>query len=435
MTVRARRAEPAKARHGKGESATTTSSAAAELAAEVAALKAWMIGDALPFWSTRGFDRSSRLFEERLDFSGRPILEAPRRLMVQCRQLYVFSHAALLGWFEARDLVEQGFAALIEAYGNRVAGAPYVFSVTRAGVVADARQDTYAYAFLLFAFAWTRRLIGPRIDGELPTALLAHLQRELTHASGHGFVDGLPRPDAHLRQNPQMHLFEAALALEDAFGETDHKLAHEARELGHRLFRLFRDKLLGRETRAVPELHDDRWTPLDTGTAFEPGHHFEWIWLLDRYAARSGAEVDDLVEVLAERAFASGIDRDGAAIEAVGTKAHQSLESRRCWATCEALKAAASRFASGRGPPDIAIAQAGRSLKALRSLFLAGPFAGGWIDRVDANGKPLLDHVPASTLYHLFLALAEVDRGFGRSLPSPASGRRNARSSRPQERG
>jgi len=102
-----------------------------QLAAEIAALKAWMIDDALPFWSTRGFDRSSGLFEERLDFSGRPILEAPRRLMVQCRQLYVFSHAALLGWFEARDLVEQGFAALIEAYGNRVAGAPYVFSVTR----------------------------------------------------------------------------------------------------------------------------------------------------------------------------------------------------------------------------------------------------------------------------------------------------------------
>jgi len=131
MTVRARRAEPAKARPSEGEVATATSSAAAELAAEIAALKAWMIDDALPFWSTRGFDRSSGLFEERLDFSGRPILEAPRRLMVQCRQLYVFSHATLLGWFEARELVEQGFAALIATYGNRVAGAPYVFSVTR----------------------------------------------------------------------------------------------------------------------------------------------------------------------------------------------------------------------------------------------------------------------------------------------------------------
>ena len=201
----------------------------------------------------------------------------------------------------------------------------------------------------------------------------------------------------------------------------DPKLAHEARELGHRLFRLFRE-LLGRETRAVPELH--HWTPLDTGTAFEPGHHFEWIWLLDRYAARSGVEVDDLVEVLAERAYAAGIDRDGAAIEAVGSEAHLNCDSRRCWASCEALKAAASRFASGRCLPDVAIAQATRSLKALRSLFLAGLFPGGWIDRVDASGKPLLDHVPASTLYHLFLALAEADRAFGHALPSPLRGRR-----------
>lgn len=128
--------------------------------------------------------------------------------------------------------------------------------------------------------------------------------------------------------------------------------------------------------------------------------------------------------MLAERAYAAGIDRDGAAIEAVGSEAHLNCDSRRCWASCEALKAAASRFASGRCLPDVAIAQATRSLKALRSLFLAGLFPGGWIDRVDASGKPLLDHVPASTLYHLFLALAEADRAFGHALPSPLRGRR-----------
>ena len=38
-------------------------------------------------------------FVERLTFEGAPLLAAPRRAMVQGRQIYVFSHAAMLGWW------------------------------------------------------------------------------------------------------------------------------------------------------------------------------------------------------------------------------------------------------------------------------------------------------------------------------------------------
>ncbi|SDR23000.1 mannose-6-phosphate isomerase, type 3 [Rhizobiales bacterium GAS113] len=384
----------------------------AGLAAELAAVKAWLIDEALPFWSSRGFDRSTGLFEERLDFSGQPVAETPRRLMVQCRQLYVFSHATLLGWFEARELVEQALAALLGTYGNRTAGVPYVFSLTRTGEIADPRQDTYAYAFLLFGLAWTRKLLGPRVDRRLPEAVLEHVKRRLAHRSGRGFVDGLPRPDAHLRQDPQMHLLEAALELEDIFGSD-----LGARQLADHLFALFRDRLFLAKERALPELHDDFWVPLDArGGVFQPGHHFEWIWLLDRYAACSGERVDDLVAALADRAFAEGIDPDGAAIEAVAIGGGHRIESRRCWGTCEALKAVASNFENGRSSPELAIEQATSCLRALRSLFLTGPYPGGWIDRVDARGNPLLDYVPASTLYHVFLAVAEADRVFGLAL-------------------
>ena len=46
----------------------------------------------------------------------------------------------------------------------------------------------------------------------------------------------------------------------------------------------------------------------------------------------------------------------------------------------------------------------------LSETFLAKPFPAGWIDRVDADGKSLVNFVPASTLYHVFCALTEAAR-------------------------
>ena len=57
---------------------------------------AWMKDKALPFWGTVGADHIRGGFHERLDLQGRPILDVPKRLMVQGRQLYVYCHAGLL---------------------------------------------------------------------------------------------------------------------------------------------------------------------------------------------------------------------------------------------------------------------------------------------------------------------------------------------------
>ena len=64
----------------------------------VARLKSWVVEDALPLWGETGFDAARGSFIERLTFEGAPMHAAPRRAMVQARQIYVFSHAALLGW-------------------------------------------------------------------------------------------------------------------------------------------------------------------------------------------------------------------------------------------------------------------------------------------------------------------------------------------------
>ena len=60
----------------------------------------WMIAQALPFWATTGFDQTRGCFHERLFHDGTPDAAAPRRTMVQARQIYVYSQAHQLGWHE-----------------------------------------------------------------------------------------------------------------------------------------------------------------------------------------------------------------------------------------------------------------------------------------------------------------------------------------------
>jgi mannose/cellobiose epimerase-like protein (N-acyl-D-glucosamine 2-epimerase family) len=49
--------------------------------------------------------------------------------------------------------------------------------------------------------------------------------------------------------------------------------------------------------------------------------------------------------------------------------------------------------------------------RTMRDRFLDRPFPGGWIDHTSAAGAPLVDYVPASTLYHLFFAASESVHG------------------------
>jgi mannose/cellobiose epimerase-like protein (N-acyl-D-glucosamine 2-epimerase family) len=86
--------------------------------------------------------------------------------------------------------------------------------------------------------------------------------------------------------------------------------------------------------------------------------------------------------------------------------------SRRCWPHTESIKAEVAAAESGDGE---APARAAQTIDRLLAVFLGRPVSGGWIDHVDANGAPIVDTMPASTLYHVFLAAAEADRVWGQA--------------------
>ena len=79
--------------------------------------------------------------------------------MVQARQIYVFSHAALLGWRpEGKVAALQAAHRLIDRYHGVDGSRGWVFSVHPDGAVHDAKRDFYAHAFALFGLAWAYKL-------------------------------------------------------------------------------------------------------------------------------------------------------------------------------------------------------------------------------------------------------------------------------------
>jgi mannose/cellobiose epimerase-like protein (N-acyl-D-glucosamine 2-epimerase family) len=79
----------------------------------------------------------------------------------------------------------------------------------------------------------------------------------------------------------------------------------------------------------------------------------------------------------------------------------------RCWPQTEGLKAVLSFAERGEG---WAVKEAALFANGLLGRYLATNPRGLWQDQFDAAGQGLTKQVPASTLYHVFLAFAELLR-------------------------
>ncbi|MDL9999602.1 HAD-IIIA family hydrolase [Variovorax sp. J22P240] len=379
----------------------------------------WLSIDALPLWLDRGYDEKFGLFHERLDFSGRPVEGVPRRLMVQCRQLYVLAHLSLRGMRDNRAQIDRTWQQVLRRYYSKELPHRWAFSIARDGTIHDPKCDAYTLAFLLFALAWLYRLKPDPGYLALADEVFDILEGPLAASNG-GVIDAIPRPDAFLRQNPTMHLLEACLALYESTGRAQDLARASA------LHQIFSERMLWRTEAALPELHDDAWRAHDVaGNWYEPGHHFEWVWLLRRFSMLSGVNVDEDVKVLLSRAEREGVDAGNFAVERVGILDRTTVDSRRSWGTCEYLKACAAEAEAAPAEAGKWRDKAAKALAALQSGFLSLDPPGLWRDRIDAAGRKLSEDVPASSFYHFVLALMECERVFGRIVrPVPfATGR------------
>lgn len=363
--------------------------------------RGWLFESCFPLWADHGVSEAG-LFPEALTMT---LDEAPgetTRVRVQARQTYVFSEAWRLGW--KRDaterLVNAGVATLAGPAINPE-GLPGRTLSRDTGALIDPGFDLYDTAFTLFALAEAARGPGPAEPAlAAARAILTKLDQEARDAVHGGYAEALPRR-AERHQNPHMHLLEACLALHAAEPDGGHLTRAQA------LVSLFETHFTAGENGLVGEYFAPDWSALpgDPSRIVEPGHQFEWVWLLHAYARAAGAPVSAAAERLYTYAL-STLDVDGRAIQTAARGGAPIDASRRTWQQTEALKAHLAMYEARRD--DRFAGAACRSFDVLMDEYLTED--GGWIDHFAADGTVLSHNMPASTGYHVVLAFAELVR-------------------------
>jgi mannose/cellobiose epimerase-like protein (N-acyl-D-glucosamine 2-epimerase family) len=369
----------------------------------LAPMSAWMKDEALPFWGSFGVDHARGGFHERLDLQGRPVFDVPKRLMVQGRQLYVSCHAALLGWHaDARGLADRCVDYMVKSFYRRDGKPGWIYSLAPDGEVASAVRDTYGHAFALLGLAWYHRLTRDSQVLRIADETLAFLDEALACDLG-GYLDAAPAPDAIRRQNPHMHLFEATIALYQVTSDRKY-LVRSAK-----LFDLFANHFFQPVTGTLCEYLGRDLNPLPDarGQVTEPGHHYEWVWLLHGFQRAAGRDVGSYCSALYDHADRHGWDPERFVVDEVESRGAVLKGSRRSWPHTEALKANIVEGERGRKGCD---EKAAVCVTQLMKAFVGRPVPGGWIDHIDSTGRPIVNMMPASTLYHLFVAVAEATR-------------------------
>ena len=350
---------------------------------------------------------TSGAFEEKLGQDGDPIA-SPRRARVQPRQLYALVGAERLGASVDLRTVRRGLAAFLTRYvkPNGLIRA----SVDGDGRVVDDSAVLYDQAFALFALADMDVVLGPAAEASAE-ALRHAVLTAFRHPAG-GFYSTYP-PTGALLSNPHMHLFEAALAWIEADGDSEWRdLAAEIKALALEAF------IDGRG--ALRETFDDDWRPTAglAGRIVEPGHQFEWAWLLLRWAAIADDKADAqacrqaalrLIEI-GER---HGVDEErGVAINALLDDFSVHDGEARLWPQTERIKAhALAAIETGEAEHWALAAKAVLGLE----LYLETATPGLWFDRMTADGELIDEAAPASSFYHIVCAIEALSTALARA--------------------
>lgn len=379
-----------------------------ELRAEVERLSHWLHDDALPLWLSSGVDAADKGFYERIGQDGVAVAADSRRSRVHPRQVYCFAKAGTMGWKgDWKSVVEEGIAYYDRTY--RRADGFYGALASPDGKLTDDSFDLYNQAFSIFAAAQVAVAIPERRDEmrARALALLNALLADYHHPLG-GFEEANP-PKLPLCSNPHMHLFEAMLAWEQVDPQTPLWSVY-ADEIAN----LALTKFIDGRTGALREFFDHDWQPFpgDKGRIVEPGHQFEWAWLMGQWAGRR--QNADAMKA-AKRLFAVGVDHGICEERRIAIMSLYDDFSvydglARLWPQTEWIKSALLFATVSEGDErDYYLRSALRAMKALEP-FLQTPVRGLWYDKWPEGGALLDEPAPASTFYHILCACYEAEK-------------------------
>jgi mannose/cellobiose epimerase-like protein (N-acyl-D-glucosamine 2-epimerase family) len=357
----------------------------------------WLRDAAYPLWSQNGIDPVSGGFVEALDQNGAALTWA-RRARVQPRQVFAFAQARRLGWHdEVSGIIERAMGYFVRHY-QRPDGLFLTLAAADGGVQ-DGRALLYDQAFVLLGYSAAATALGASERWEAAALeLRLIIDRELRAG------DGAYRSEqgaVGYESNPHMHLLEAYLAWADISDEPGW------REGVGRLVEVALQRLIRKDNGAIGEFYSATWQPMPgaSGSSIEPGHQFEWAWLLLRAARLLSQPLREPALRLIAIGERFGV-HDGFVANALRENMSVSDAGARLWPQCERLKATLlAAVLTGEQPYWISAQEAASSLCA----YLKTSILGLWFDERSPEGEIRDGAAPASTLYHLVSAILTLD--------------------------
>lgn len=358
----------------------------------------WLKTAAYPLWARAGVDAESGAFHDAVTLAGAPV-SLPRRGRTQGRQIYNFAEAGPLGWQGPwRQIAWAGLENLILRH-QRPDGL-FRTLVAEDGTALDETAWIYDQAFALLGMASLHRVDPGRRDLAAEAARVREALEGLRHPAGLFREAG----DKPFQANCLMHLLEAALAWVELGvagwdGLTD--------ELAAAALERFIDPVTG----VLREFFDAEWRPApgDDGRLVEPGHQFEWAWLLERWGRLRGR---DEARTAARRLYAVGLRGYDADRGVMVGELWDDLSLRdplaRVWPQTEYVKAAAI------------LGDQANLLRGANALvrYLETPVAGLWFERMRADGGFVDQPAPATSFYHIVCASLELFKAAGQLAPT-----------------
>lgn len=356
----------------------------------------WMRLRALPTWATLG-QATDGVFAEMISLDGRPV-ETSHRARVQARQIYVFAQAGQLGWAGPwKRCLDDGVSRLIASYLREDGQCRTLLASDRTPL--DETAMVYDQAFVMFALAMARNAGSTDPTLEARAVAIRDQLRARSLPNG-AVVEG--GEDAY-QSNCHMHLLEACLAWEEAGGDANWS------EFSDQIVALARSTFIDAEGGFLREFFGPDWTPAqgEAGRLVEPGHQFEWAWLMARYSrARGDAGALDVARKLFAHGANGVSERLAVAVDAMNEDGSIRSQRARLWPQTEWLKAALILAELSHDGERYMYLDAAAA--AQRGMWFYLTQDGLWHDKRLPDRSFIEEPAPASSFYHIMAAFRQI---------------------------
>lgn len=354
-----------------------------ELTATFAAVQAHFRQVIVPLWQGPGWNVELALPYEALSPAHQPLPPQRYRAMACARQLYVFASLIDDPAFPAAAERAAALFRSLQSHFHDAEHGGWFYSIDPHGAPLDQRKDLYTHAFIIFACAhYWAKVREPLVESVLNAALQVVLEQ---FSTGNGLYEASLDHDwsslgSGPLQNPLMHLAEAFLATLSVREDPTVQSALLALTDGmqQHFIEPVHNVMLEKPRGAV-----DNW--------FEPGHQFEWLFLLASSPLLRGTALHGSLDRAFGFAEQVGVDpQTGAVCGMLAPDGTLRDGTQRIWAQAEYLRALTLR------PEGAERVQ--RQLLALQQRFL---YTGGWYECRDGQGNVSREDMPSTTPYHL----------------------------------